>query len=77
MLLDFDSNVNSGCCNHDREEVVAIDMSGKIEESDEDDCKVTLEATSAAGGDGVALLHHATMAATAVEYVGGGCCCAF
>jgi hypothetical protein len=60
------------CRNHDGEEVVAIDISGKIEENDEDDHLVTHEATSAASGDGMALLHCAMIAATVAEYVRGG-----
>jgi hypothetical protein len=77
MLLDFGNSGNGACHNHDGEEVIAIDGSGKIEESDEDDHKVTHKAMSAASGAGVALLHCAAMTATAAEYVRGGCCCAF
>ncbi len=77
VLLDFGGSVNCTCCNHDGEEVVAIDISGKIEETDEDNCLVTHKATSTAGSDGVAPLHCAKIAAAVAEYMGGGCYCAF
>ena len=31
VLLDFSNSGNSTCCNHDGEEVVAIDISGKVD----------------------------------------------
>ncbi len=40
MLLDFSSSGNGACCNHDGEEIVAIDISVNVEESDENDRKV-------------------------------------
>jgi hypothetical protein len=77
MLLDFGGGVNGASRNHDGEEVIAIDISGEIEENDENDRLVTPEATSATSGDGMALLHCAMIAAAVAEYVKGGCCCAF
>ena len=72
MLLDFSNSGDGPCCNHDGEEVIAIEISGEIEENDEDDRLVTPEATSATSGDGMALLHCAMIAAAVAEYVRGG-----
>jgi hypothetical protein len=77
VLLDFSNSGNGTCRNHDGEEVVAIDISGKVEESDKNNRKVTHKAASATRDAGVVLLHSAAMTAPAAEYVGGGCCCAF
>ncbi len=55
VLLDFSDSGNGACCNHDGEEVVAIDIGGKVKESDDNDCKVSPKATSTAGGAGVTL----------------------
>jgi hypothetical protein len=65
VLLDFNGGINGPCCIHDGEEVVAIDISGKIEEDDKDDSKVTHKAMSAAGGYGV----------VSFSLCNGGCCC--
>jgi hypothetical protein len=76
VLLDFSNSGNGVCCSHDGEVIIAIDIGGKDKEGDENDHKVTHEATSTAGGAGVALLHRAAMITTAAEYIEGGCCCA-
>jgi hypothetical protein len=69
VLLDFGNSGNGTCRNHDGEEVFAIDISGEIEESDEDDRKVTHKTMSAASDDGMVLLHHAAMTAAVAEFV--------
>jgi hypothetical protein len=76
VLLDFSNSGNGTCCNHDGEEVVAIDIGGKDNECDENNRKVAHKATSTAGGAGVASLHRTAVTAAAGEYVEGGCCCA-
>ncbi len=74
VLLDFSGSCNNACCNHDGQEVVAIDISGKVKESDENNTKVTHKAASTTIGAGMALLHHAVMTAAAAKYIEGGCC---
>ncbi len=76
VLLDFSNSGNGACHNHDGEEVIAIDISGKVKESDENAREVTHKATSTTSGAGIALLHPVAMTAAAAEYVEGGCCCA-
>jgi hypothetical protein len=69
VLLDFSNSGNDTCHNHDGEEVVAIDIGGKVKESDDNDRGVSHEATSTTGGAGVRSLHRAAMTAAAAEYV--------
>ncbi len=77
VLLDISNSGNGACPNHDGEETIAIDIGGEVKESDYNNRKVSYKATSTTSGAGVRALHCAAMAATAEEYVEGGCCCAF
>jgi hypothetical protein len=72
VLLDFSDSGNNACHSHDGEEVVAIDIGGKVKESDDNDRGVSHKATSTTGGAGVRSLHCAAMTAAAAEYVEGG-----
>jgi hypothetical protein len=73
VLLDFSNSGNGACRNHDGEEVAAIDIGGEVEESDDNDRKVSHEATSITSGAGVMSLHHAAMTAAATDYLEGDC----
>ncbi len=70
VLLELGGCVDGACQNHDKDVVVAIDISGKKKE-------MPMEATHPTCSVSVVSLHPAMIATAAAEPVGGGCCCVF
>jgi hypothetical protein len=68
--LELGGCIDGVCQNHDKDVVIAINISGKKKE-------MPTEATHSACGVSVASLHTVAIAAAAADLVGGGCHCVF